>query len=261
MPQPAVTTGLGASTLARKWKVDVDVSPAQDGSDWRRVRGATDTSVNPGTAGMQADTDYDGEGYSSSTATTQEWGATLTVRRAPDRNTPTVYDPGQEFLRLRATKMGPDNTAHIRAYEWNGPNGPKVEAYEGFVATAYANNGGGPEALSTGTITLTGQGAVIPIAHPDNTPVTPAVLGVVYSSGSSVAAAGGALILVRGSGFLAATAVTVFGNAVTAADYEAASDNVLAVKVPPHAAGTGDVVVTGPGGASAVSAYSKITYV
>lgn len=262
MPQPAVTTGLGASTLARKWKFDVDVSAAQDGSDWRRVRGATDATFNPGTAGMQTDTDYDGEGYSSSTATSLEWGGTLTVRRAPDRTTPTQYDPGQEFLRQKANKMGPENTAHIRAYEWNGPTGPKAESYEGYVAVAYANGGGAPDALSNATLTLTGQGACLPITHPDTTTVAPVVNGLAYvSGGANVPAAGGALIRISGVGFLTVTAVTVFGNVVPAADRTTFSDNSMVIKVPAHAAGTGNVTVTNPAGTSATATANAITYV
>lgn len=262
MPQPAVTTGLGASTLARKWKVDVDVSALQDGSDWRRLRGATDVNVNPGTAGLQPDTDYDSDGFTSSTATTQEWGATITARRAPDRTTPTIYDPAQEFLRARGRGLGPLNTAHVRFYEWNGAGGANVEAYEGYVAVTYANGGGDPGALATATFTLAGQGACLPITHPDTTVVAPAVGSLAYvSGGSSVAAAGGDLIRITGSGFLGATAVTVFGNVVTAANRATVSDNVMVIKVPAHAAGTGNVTVTNTAGTSPTSTANQIVYV
>lgn len=263
MPLPADVVSLAASTLARKWKMDVDVSAAQDGSDWRRVKGCTDVTVNPGTAGMQPDTDYDGEGYQSSSATTLEWGVTATLRRAPGRTTPTQYDPGQEFLRLKAKTMAGDNTAHIRVYEYNGTSGPKVEAYDGYVGCAYANGGGGADALSTATLTLSGQGALLPITHPDTTLLAPVVNAVIYPTGASnVIAAGGDIIRIKGVGFLVGvTAVTVFGNVVTAANRHTISDNEMVIKVPAHAAGTGNVTVTNATGTSATAPANQIVYV
>ena len=102
MPLPDTSaSALAATTLARKWKLDVDVSPGQDGSQYLRLMGQTDCTVNTGTAGLQADSDYDSDGYQSQTATTQEWGFTATVRRAPRRLALQSYDPAQEFLRGR----------------------------------------------------------------------------------------------------------------------------------------------------------------
>lgn len=261
MPMPTLLP-LTATTLARKWKIDVDLSVAQDGSNYQRLMGQTDCTFNPGTAGMQSDTDYDSDGFTSSTATTQEWGGTVTVRRGPIRSAPTTYDAAQEFLRLAARKMGADNTVRIRAYEYNGATGPKVEAYEGYVAVAWANGGGDASALSNATVTLTGQGALLPITHPDNAAVAaPTVTGLTYSTGTTVAAAGGGLVLITGTGFLAATVVTVFGNVAPVADWEPVSDTKMAIKVPAHAAGTGNVTVTNPGGTSGTSAANQIVYV
>lgn len=263
MPLPADLVALAATTLARKWKIDVDVSAAQDGSDWRRVKGVTEFTFNPGTPTMQPDSDYDGEGYQSSTATALEWGGTLTVRRAPGRTTPTAYDPGQEFIRARATKMGPDNTAHIRAYEYSGAGGPKVEAYEGYVATGWANGGGDQAALSTAALTLTGQGIPLPISHPDTTTAAPTVNQVIHSDGgTTIPTAGGKLLLIKGTGFSTVTAVTVKGVTVPVADWERTdTDNTIALKAPAATAGAGNVTVTNPGGTSATATANAVTYV
>lgn len=253
---------LTATTLARKWKIDVDVSPLQDGSMYRRLMGQTETTFNPGTAGMQSDTDYDSEGFTSSTATTQEWGGTATVRRAPKRATPTAYDAAQEFLRIAARKTGAENTVRIRAYEYSGATGPMTESYEGYVAVGWANGGGGPDALANATVTLTGQGALVPITHPAVATAVPTVGQVVPNTPPSVPAAGGELVTVRGTRFLAPiTTLTVFGNTVAATGYNVLDDGQLVLVAPAHVAGTGDVVVTTAGGASATSAASKITYV
>jgi hypothetical protein len=228
---------------------------------YRRLMGQTEATFNPGTAGMQSDADYDGEGYSSSTATTQEWGGSATVRRAPKRITPTVYDAAQEFLRIAARKMGAENSVRIRVYEYGGPTGPLTEAYEGFVAVAWANGGGDPGALSTASVTLTGQGAPTVITHPAAATAVPTVGLVSPAVGADVPAAGGELVLLRGSRFSALTALTCFGSVVAAADRITVDDGTLVFKAPAHAVGTGDVTVTTPGGTSAVSAATKLTYV
>lgn len=252
---------LTATTLARKWKIDVDISPLQDGSMYRRLMGQTDTTFNPGTAGMQSDTDYDSDGFTSSTATTQEWGGTATVRRAPKRVTPTVYDAAQEAIRIAARKTGSENTLRIRAYEYSGPTGPMVEAYEGYVAVAWANGGGGPDALANATATLTGQGALVPITHPAIATAVPTVGLVAPAVGGDVPAAGGELVLLRGSRFTALTALTCFGGVVAAADRVIVDDGTLVFRSPAHVAGTGDVTVTTAGGTSATGPATKITYV
>lgn len=262
MPQPADLVALAATTLARKWKLDVDVSAAQDGSDYRRVKGVTEFTYNPGTVGLQPDSDYDGEGYQSSTATTFESGGTLTIRRGPGRTTPTAYDPGQEFIRLRARDLGPNNTIRYRAYEWNGASGPKVEAYEGYAAVSYANGGGDQGALATATITMTGQGATVAITHPDTTTIVPTVTSVIHSDGgTTIPAAGGKLLIITGTGFSTVTAVTVKGATVAAADWETINDNRMAIKAPAASAGAGNAVVVNPGGTSVANASNAVTYV
>lgn len=258
-------SALGATTLARKWKVDVDTSALQDGSGYLRLMGQTDCTVNPGTAGLQADSDYDGGGYQSQTATTQEWGFTATIRRAARRLNLATYDPAQEYLRGRGLGTGQDNTARVKLYEFSGVNGPLVEAYEGYAAITYANTGGAQDALSMATITGAGQGALLPIPHPAGAAVVaPTVTSVAYGgiggSSTSTPIAGGGQVVLRGSGFATATNLVVFGNAVPAVDWTRVTDSVIVFEAPAHAAGSGDAVVTNPGGTSGTSAGSKVTY-
>jgi hypothetical protein len=258
MPYPQ-RVALGATTLARKWAMDVDTNYGiSSAALWVGVFGMTEFTPT-GAPGLQADSDYDSGGYTSSTATTQEWGVTATLRRGVIGVTPTQYDPGQEYLRLKSKNMGPANSAHIRYYELNGPTGPKVEAYEGICAVAYSNNGGGMDALSTAGLTLTGQGALLPVTHPDSGGVGAPVLGSVAPTQAAVA--GGTLVIITGSGFLTATAVTVGGTTVSGPNWEPGSDSVMSLIAPAHAAGLVDIIVTNPGGTSVASAASKITYV
>jgi hypothetical protein len=258
MPYPT-RVALGATTLARKWAMDVDTNYGISAVPlWVGVFGMTEFTPT-GAPGLQADSDYDSGGYTSSTATTQEWGITATLRRGVVGVTPSAYDPGQEYLRLKSKNMGPANSAHVRYYELNGSTGPKVEAYEGIAAVAYANNGGGMDALSTAGLTLTGQGLLLPVTHPDTVATAVPVLGSVL--GGPAAAAGGTLLIATGSGFASATSVTVGGTTVTAANWEPIDDGRMAIIAPAHAAGTVDVLVINAAGTSVASAASKVTYV
>lgn len=155
---------LGGATLSRKWILEVDTS-ATSTPTWTPVYGRSD--FQPTTdATTQDSTDMDAGGYKSSTITALGWGATATLMRKTQAASATAYDPGQEALRLASLEMGAENRVHIRYYEWNGADGPKVEAYEGYASVAWSENSGGTDGLSTVAVTLTGQGARTAIPHP-----------------------------------------------------------------------------------------------
>jgi hypothetical protein len=69
---------------------------------------------------------------------------------------------------------------------------------------------------------------------------------------------GGTAVMISGSGFTGATAVTFGGAAATA--FTVTNDTTIAATTPAHAAGQVDAVVTTPAGASPVTATSKFTY-
>jgi len=161
-------TPLGATTTNRKWFLDVDAASDAATPDWTGVHGIT--AFTPGVEGsLQDDSDFDGGGWGSQTNTRNAWANELTVKRGTVKgSTPKVYDPGQEILRLAGARTGEENSVHVRWYEMER-NGPRVEAYEGWAAVTWTDDGGDSAALSTATITLTGQGERIEIAHPDTT--------------------------------------------------------------------------------------------
>ena len=78
-----------------------------------------------------------------------------------------AYYPGQEKLRLASRKTGVGNRVRVRYYEME-PDGPRVEAYEGWASVGWTPDGGGMDALSTATVVLTFQGEPKPITHPDS---------------------------------------------------------------------------------------------
>ena len=163
MTAPALPTRtpLDVTTLNRKWKVDVS---DDGGTTWVPIMGLTEfTPVTEAT--MQDDSDFDSEGFRSSTKTASAWSCTGTVRRATVDGSPTAYDPGQEMIRTASDEMGIANVLDARFYELD-EGGPRVLAYRGRVATDWTDGGGAMDANSTASFTLTGRGRRLPITHP-----------------------------------------------------------------------------------------------
>ncbi|WNM65422.1 major tail protein [Microbacterium phage Phonegingi] len=155
---------LGASTTNRKWYVDLDNS-ATGTPSWLALAGITE--LTPGVEGsLQDDSDFDGEGWGSQVNTMNAWTLEGKVRRGVlPGSTPPVYDPAQEILRLAAAETGLANVVHVRWYEME-PEGPRVEAYEGYAAVTWSEDGGGVDAISIVSFTLTGRGKRTVITHP-----------------------------------------------------------------------------------------------
>lgn len=165
MPTLPTTTPLGASTLVRKWKLDVNTGTSA-APVWTRVMGIGDFKPNLSLT-MQDDSDFDSGGDKSSTATAREWGCEFKVARKVLSTDATAYDVGQEKLRLAAAQLGAANTVEIRFYEYiDAAGGPQVEAYQGKCAVDWSPDGGNMEALETVSVKLMGQGKRTPITHP-----------------------------------------------------------------------------------------------
>lgn len=154
---------LGAATTNRKWYLDIESdaeTPAYIG-----VFGMTEfKDVLEGS--LQDDSDFDGEGWLSETNTANRWKIEGKCIRKTLASDPTEYDPGQERIRLAASKTGVENVVKVRWYEME-PGGPRVEAYEGLAAVTWSPDGGNTEAVSTASFVLSGRGRRNVITHPD----------------------------------------------------------------------------------------------
>lgn len=159
---PPEVEPLGAATLNRDWRLEVDTGSDPLTPVWTTVRGRTDFSPSLDTT-LQDDSDMDSEGYKSQTVTALAWALTTKVVRKATLDATPTYDPGQEALRLAAQEMGPANSVHVR---WFKLGAVRTEAYEGFAAVGWSPDGGGMDGLDTATVTLTGQGQRKAIAHP-----------------------------------------------------------------------------------------------
>lgn len=256
---PATTkTPLGASTTNRKWYVDVDTSVSGT-SSWVPVLGITNFTPNFDNANLEDDSDFDSGGFQSQTKTAAGWSGTGTVARKVTAADSTAYDPGQEFLRTKSIgKFGPSNSVRVRIYEME-PNGPRVEAYTGTASVSWQEQGGAQSALDTTQFTLTGQGQLAVIAHPDTGAAVPTISSLTAPgaiTSATLPAAGGTNVVIRGNRFTGTTTVTFIGTAATS--FQVVSDGMITATIPAHTAGAGTLVVTNGAGASTGFA---ITYV
>lgn len=236
---------LGASTGNRKWVLDV--YDAANANAIVGVFGVTDFK-NLLSGSAQDDSDFDSNGWKSSTNTANGWGAEVKVNRKTVAGSPTAYDPGQEILRKAARKLNAANRVRVRIYEME-LGGPRVEAYDGWVSVAYAEDGGNTEALSSAAFTLTGQGQPTEIIHPEGAVGVPAIISVLPSG-----AAVGATVAIEGQFFTGTAGVTgVKFGATNATSYNVLSDGTILAVVPAGAAGATTVTV----GAGTPVAYTR----
>jgi hypothetical protein len=130
------------------------------GDHWVQVRALTEFTPKVDT-NLEDDSDYDSDGWSSSTKTQLGWALSAKVARkiGVESGDP---DPGQEVLRAAAEAFGADGIVHVRWYDRDG--GP--EAYSGYAEVSWSPDGGDTKALATVTVDLTGKGARTAITNP-----------------------------------------------------------------------------------------------
>lgn len=160
-----VKVPLGAATTNRKWWLDVDSAEDGETTAYIGVHGIQEfkDNVEPTT---QDDSDFDGNGWKSETVTALLGKLEFKVGRKTTAASTTAYDPGQEILRKASRRTGVGNRVKVRYYEME-PDGPRVEAYEGFASVSWTPDGGGMDATSSVSVTLTFQGEPKEITHPD----------------------------------------------------------------------------------------------
>jgi len=189
-------TPLAADTLNRKWFCDVNTG-TYGSPTWISINGMLDFKASRDNT-MQDDSDFDSDGAKSSTATAYSWSATTKLKRAVTVASATAYDAGQEVLRAASLYLGTQNRVDIRFYEVT-TSGPVSEAWRGYAAVAWSEDGGGMDALDTVSCTLTGQGALTAITHPDYAAAVPIVYSCTPNTG--IATAGGTLVHIVGVNF------------------------------------------------------------
>ncbi len=126
-----------------------------------------------------------------------------------------------------------------------------------FTVTAATNAPTGPVAI---TYTLGGSDAANYVAPTsDSITVNAQVPAISSLSATQGYSGGGNTIVITGTGFTGATAIS-FGTA-SATSFTVLSDTTITVSTPAHSAAPVDIQVTGPGGASSITPNDKFTYV
>lgn len=266
-----VLLGSAGSTTNRKWVPEVNTGTTL-APVWVPLEFVNNFDPTTDDPNLQDSTVFADGGFSGQDKTGAAWAATCTVMRMVlDASSPPIYGPAQEFLRVSKSigKFGAANRVQIRFYEFdvNDPTGvisPRTEAYMGFAAVSWKEQGGDQGSESMVTISFVGKGKLNVIAHPyPLAAVVPVVYTAVPGTGTTFLAAGGGQFRITGQGFqggtgvVATTGVKFLGTNATS--WTVWSDSEITGVYPAHAAGSGVVTVTTSVGASTVS--PTITYV
>jgi hypothetical protein len=155
-----MSTPTPITALARRWRLELDMSAAKDGSDWQLVPGVTDFSPSA-EPNIEDSSDYDSGGWAGNTKTGQAWEVSTTINRRINDQVK-VYHPTHEAIRLAAFGFGSASQVHLRYYDRDG----LPEAYEGTAIVTWAPSGGEYTALDQVEVTFTGDGPLTPITNP-----------------------------------------------------------------------------------------------
>lgn len=233
---------LGATTLNRKWFLDVDTNPGGT-ANWVGVFGVTD--FKPGLDTTTQDTSDFASAWKGTQNTALAWKLEGKVKRATTAASALAYDPGQEYLRAQAALVGVAARTHVRWYEME-PSGPRVEAYEGYGTVTWSEDGGGQDAISMVSFAVNGDGARTAITHPQ--PTAPYITSIL-ALGKAV----GNLVTINGTNLTGATGVSFGGTAATV--FNVISDSQVSVVIP-GTSGAKSVTITTPQGTSAGFSYT-----
>ncbi|MFE9906410.1 phage tail tube protein [Streptomyces achromogenes] len=155
-----MSTPTPTTALARRWRLEIDMSDTKDGSDWQLVPGVT--AFTPAAEpNLEEQGEYEGEGWASNTKTGQSWELGVTINRKINDQAKT-YHPTHEALRRAAFGWGSASEVHLRYMDRNG----LPEAYEGTTLVTWAPSGGEYTALDQVELTLTGTGPLQLIDNP-----------------------------------------------------------------------------------------------
>ncbi|MGW4850144.1 phage tail tube protein [Streptomyces sp. NPDC004288] len=155
-----MSTPTPVTALARRWRLEIDMSAAKDGSNWQFVPGITE--FNPAAEpNIEDSSSYDSDGWAENTKTGQSWELGVTVNRKIN-DAVKVYHPTHEAFRLASFAFGSASEVHVRYYDRNG----LPEAYDGIALVTWAPSGGEYTALDQVEMTLTGTGPLTSITNP-----------------------------------------------------------------------------------------------
>lgn len=248
VPLPAGTA------LGKSFEYGLDINLGTAGSPSyqpiRRISGWAPSY--PATTQDQAT--YDDLGATNEAVTARSFATSFTVQGNRSLNTG-LYLPEVEALLAAAKGTGEAAVVDVRWYhkpEVGTPN--PSDAGQAFCRVDFTRQNTGNAEVEVFNATLAGQGPFSQIANPfAGWDVTEPVLASITPEGEGA----GDLVTLTGTGFLGATSVK-FG-ATEAADFVVASGATIIASLPAGSAGSVNVTVTTPGGASNAVAYTRTT--
>lgn len=228
--------------LARRFRVDVST----DNATWIKVGGVSDLNPTISNTTQSAD-DYDTAGFAAIEKTAISW--VLTIKALRKITAGYVFDAGQELIRQAQLQFGAAARVYVRWYDRNG--GP--EAFSGYAVVGYTPAQTGVDDLDAVTVTLTGDGILSTITNPYSAGTAAPVAIAASPSGAGA----GKAVLITGTGFTGATAVTF--NAIAATSFTVQNDQSITAVLPAGSAGSAPIIVTTPAGASVALPYTRTT--
>lgn len=155
-----MSTPTPETALARRWRLDADLSVAQDGSNWQQFFGITDFKPTMPPQ-IQDSTTYDTAGWAENTKTLQSWSLEVTFNRQTSSDN-TTFNTVHEAFRTAALGFGAASKVSVRWYDRDG----LPEAYQGLALVTWEPSGGDAKALDQIKATLTGTGPLAQITNP-----------------------------------------------------------------------------------------------
>lgn len=248
------------STLGKSFEYGLDVNlGTTEAPIWQPVRRISGFNPTPTPTKQDAQT-YDDLGAANSDITGWSWALAFNVQ--VNRSIATgLYLPEVEALlaRTKPTAKGESAVIEVRWYhkpETGAPN--PTDAGRGFATVAYTRQNTGPAGeIEVLAVTLTGKGPYEEIANPfagwdvD----VPSISSVSAAPPATNPAGSGEMVIITGVNFSGTTGVTV--DAIAVDEFTVISSTTIVAVLPTDDAGTVNVIVTTPAGASAPLAYTR----
>ena len=231
------------NALARKYKLQVSA----DNISWLNVAGLNDLNPSENPTLQGADT-YDTNGFNAFEKTMTGWTVGIKFIRPIVAS---VYDPGQELIRLTRFQFGVQARLYVRWFDRNGA----VDAYSGLALIDWNPSKTGVGDIEEVAVKFTGDGIVTPITNPYNVAVVPVITSV-----SPTGIGAGGTVAIYGQNFTGVVATTgvKFGG-VNATSFSFQNDGLIIAVLPAGSAGLITVLVTNATGPSVqVNNYTRI---
>jgi len=254
VPLPAGTT------LGKSFEYGLDVNLGTTASpNWQPVRRISGFNPTPTPTTQDAQT-YDDLGAQNSDVTGWSWALAFNAQVNRAVSTGLYLSEIEALLaRTKPTAKGESAVIEVRWYhkpETGEPN--PTDAGRGFATVSYTRQNTGPEGtIEVLAFTLTGKGPYEVIENPFAgwDVAAPSISTVTAAPPATNPAASGEQVIITGVNFTGTTGVTI--DSIDMDSFTAISSTTIVAVLPTDDAGTVDVVVTTPEGASAALAYTR----